>query len=146
MTTAPAILYRDDRYLVVDKPPGLVVHRGWARDRVVVQTLVRNAIDAWVYPVHRLDRGLIRRRAIARFSADLMAERYLEVYRSVLRERTDRVAVEHSRDGSQPARVGVDGRDSDARSRRTELVAVGTRAPGRSRRNGADREVGHGAS
>lgn len=51
------VLYRDDHVIVVAKPSGFIVHRGWANDRVVVMTLVRDAIGAWVYPVHRLDRG-----------------------------------------------------------------------------------------
>jgi tRNA pseudouridine65 synthase len=51
------VLYRDDRYVVVDKPSGLVVHRGWAREPHVVLTVVRDQLGQWVYPVHRLDRG-----------------------------------------------------------------------------------------
>jgi tRNA pseudouridine65 synthase len=50
-------LYRDDDLVVVDKPAGLLVHRGWAADRDVVMTRVRDQLGAWVYPVHRLDRG-----------------------------------------------------------------------------------------
>lgn len=41
----------------------------------------------------RLDRPLIRRRAIARFSAGRMVDGYLAVYRSVLRRRQDRVVA-----------------------------------------------------
>lgn len=51
------VLYVDEHLVVVDKPSGLVVHRGWARDPVVVQTLVRDALGRRVQPVHRLDRG-----------------------------------------------------------------------------------------
>ena len=43
--------------VVVDKPAGLVVHRGWADDEVALLGLVRDAVGAYVYPVHRLDRG-----------------------------------------------------------------------------------------
>jgi tRNA pseudouridine65 synthase len=43
--------------VVVDKPAGLAVHRGWAPERDVAMTRVRDAIGAQVYPVHRLDRG-----------------------------------------------------------------------------------------
>ncbi len=50
------ILHLDDDIVVVNKPAGLVVHRGWAREKVVVMTLVRDAIGRHVYPVHRLDR------------------------------------------------------------------------------------------
>ena len=58
MSLAPdRILHRDDALVVVDKPAGLVVHRGWADDEVALLGLVRDAVGAWVYPVHRLDRG-----------------------------------------------------------------------------------------
>ena len=51
------ILYRDQRLAVVNKPSGLLVHRGWARDRDVLMMRVRDAVGTRVYPVHRLDRG-----------------------------------------------------------------------------------------
>lgn len=50
-------LYADPHLVVVDKPSGLAVHRGWAADRVNAMTLARDAAGAWVYPVHRLDRA-----------------------------------------------------------------------------------------
>jgi tRNA pseudouridine65 synthase len=51
------ILHRDDRLLVVDKPAGLIVHRGWADDDDALLQQVRDTIGAWVQPIHRLDRG-----------------------------------------------------------------------------------------
>jgi tRNA pseudouridine65 synthase len=51
------ILYRDDALVAVDKPAGLAVHRGWARDDRYAMTEVRDLLGQWVYPVHRLDRG-----------------------------------------------------------------------------------------
>ncbi len=57
---APSIrfLYRDEALVIVDKPAGLVCHRTEiAPDRDVVMTRVRDAIGAYVFPVHRLDRG-----------------------------------------------------------------------------------------
>jgi tRNA pseudouridine65 synthase len=51
------VLYRDDALLIVDKPSGLVVHRGWATDRVTALDLARKLAGQWVYPAHRLDRG-----------------------------------------------------------------------------------------
>lgn len=58
--SAPAqveILYQDEQLVVIDKPSGLAVHRGWARDRVTALTVARDATGRHVYPVHRLDRG-----------------------------------------------------------------------------------------
>jgi tRNA pseudouridine65 synthase len=51
------ILHRDDRLVVVDKPAGLIVHRGWADDDDALLQRVRDTLGAWVQPIHRLDRG-----------------------------------------------------------------------------------------
>ncbi len=50
-------LFVDDDLVVVNKPSGLLVHRGWANDDDVAMFRVRDALGAHVYPVHRLDRG-----------------------------------------------------------------------------------------
>jgi tRNA pseudouridine65 synthase len=53
------ILYRDDVVVVVDKPPGLLVHRSPIdrhETRFAVQ-LLRDQLGRHVYPVHRLDKG-----------------------------------------------------------------------------------------
>ena len=59
MPAAPdlPVLYRDEALLIVNKPAGLVVHRGWATDRVTALDLARERAGRWVYPAHRLDRG-----------------------------------------------------------------------------------------
>jgi tRNA pseudouridine65 synthase len=51
------ILYQDEEVVAVNKPSGMLVHRGWANDKIVLMTEVRDQIGQWVYPVHRLDRG-----------------------------------------------------------------------------------------
>ncbi len=43
--------------MVVDKPAGLLVHRGWDNDRETALSLAREIAGRWVYPVHRLDRA-----------------------------------------------------------------------------------------
>lgn len=50
-------LFKDEHLLVVSKPSGLAVHRGWAADRITALTLARDMTHRYVYPVHRLDRG-----------------------------------------------------------------------------------------
>jgi tRNA pseudouridine65 synthase len=53
------ILYRDDRVVVIDKPPGLLVHRSQVdrrETRFAIQ-LLRDQIGRRVWPAHRLDRG-----------------------------------------------------------------------------------------
>jgi tRNA pseudouridine65 synthase len=51
------ILHRDDRCVVVAKPSGVATHRGWDDSEDALLQRVRDAVGAWVYPVHRLDRG-----------------------------------------------------------------------------------------
>ena len=57
---AITIAWRDERYLVVDKPAGIAVHRGWAAggddDQPLLQR-VRDRIGAYVWLINRLDRG-----------------------------------------------------------------------------------------
>jgi tRNA pseudouridine65 synthase len=43
--------------VVVDKPAGVVVHRGWADDDGGVLVRLRAQLGRRVWPVHRLDRG-----------------------------------------------------------------------------------------
>jgi tRNA pseudouridine65 synthase len=51
------ILHRDARCVAVDKPAGVATHRGWADDDDALLQQVRDAVNAYVYPIHRLDRG-----------------------------------------------------------------------------------------
>lgn len=52
------LLFRDARLAVFDKPSGLLVHRGgWADDLDVAMARARDALGAYVHPIHRLDRG-----------------------------------------------------------------------------------------
>ena len=53
------ILYRDDWIVVIDKPPGLLVHRSAvdARETQFAVQLLRDQLGKHVYPVHRLDKG-----------------------------------------------------------------------------------------
>lgn len=51
-------LYRDPHLVVVDKPSGISVHRGWDASRDHVVARVKGELGgARVFPVHRLDRG-----------------------------------------------------------------------------------------
>src|SRR5690242_1338395 len=53
------ILFRSDRFIVIDKPSGLLTHRTeLARhERDCCMTRLRNQLGSWVYPVNRLDRA-----------------------------------------------------------------------------------------
>ncbi len=53
------ILYRDEQIVIIDKPPGLLVHRSEIdrhETRFAIQIL-RDQIGRHVWPAHRLDRG-----------------------------------------------------------------------------------------
>ena len=52
------IVYQDDDFVAIDKPPGLLVHRSPVdrrETRFAVQ-LLRDQLGAYVYPAHRLDK------------------------------------------------------------------------------------------
>ena len=50
-------IHRDPSFVVVDKPSGVIVHRGLANDDEDVMRAVRDEVGSRVHPVHRLDRG-----------------------------------------------------------------------------------------
>ena len=64
------ILYEDDHFLFVDKPAGMLVHRGWGRDDRPLLQRLRDQIGAWVNPVHRIDRATSGIVLFAKSSAD----------------------------------------------------------------------------
>ena len=51
------VVYQDDHLLVVNKPSGLAVHRGEARDPLYALGLARQIAGRFVHPLHRLDRA-----------------------------------------------------------------------------------------
>ncbi|MFN7135499.1 MAG: RluA family pseudouridine synthase [Myxococcales bacterium] len=86
------ILYRDEALIAVDKPSGLLVHRGWGQAAEILVELLEAQLGAKVYPVHRLDRatsgvlllGLssdVARRMQAQFEAHTICKRYLALVR-----------------------------------------------------------------
>src|SRR5207237_8773815 len=67
------LLFVDEHIVVANKPCGLLVHRGWDNDDDVALFRVRDAVGAYVYPVHRLDRGTSGALLFAR-SAEMAAD------------------------------------------------------------------------
>jgi tRNA pseudouridine65 synthase len=52
------ILFSDDHFVAINKPPGILMHRTRiSEDTVFVVQLLRDQIGQRVYPVHRLDRA-----------------------------------------------------------------------------------------
>jgi tRNA pseudouridine65 synthase len=98
-----AILYLDDDLAVVDKPPGIVVHPGWAQDGGGLVRVLREQLGRAVWPVHRLDRGASGALAFAlsaeaaavlgrAFAAGLVDKRYLALVRG---HPPEEVVVDH---------------------------------------------------
>ncbi len=89
----PKILDSSEDWVVVDKPSGMVVHRGrGANDRYSLVAVMRQELGPEVYPVNRLDRqtsGVIimaRSKEAARELSSAFAERQVEkVYEAVVR-------------------------------------------------------------
>jgi tRNA pseudouridine65 synthase len=88
------VLHRDEVLLVVAKPSGMAVHRGWSREKVVALQFVRNQAGRHVYPVHRLDRATsgallfafdpgTARRMQEKFEAGEVTKRYIALVRGI---------------------------------------------------------------
>jgi tRNA pseudouridine65 synthase len=94
------ILHRDARCVAVDKPAGVPTHRGWADDDDALLQRVRDEVNAYVYPVHRLDRGAS---GIVLFALDKDAARaFSEAW-----DRATKVYLAITR-GHPPAHVVID--------------------------------------
>ena len=53
------ILFEDADIIAINKPAGILVHRtGISEDRVFILQQLRDQVGYYVYPVHRLDRGV----------------------------------------------------------------------------------------
>ncbi len=87
-------LFQDEHLLAVAKPSGMIVHRGWARDRVVAMGLARDLVGQRVHPLHRLDRGTsgvllfaldpaTTRKVQRAFQAGEVEKRYLALVRGI---------------------------------------------------------------
>jgi tRNA pseudouridine65 synthase len=95
----PQIIYLDDQFVAVNKPPGLLVHRSDIdrhETRFALQ-LVRNRLGRHVFPVHRLDRptsgvllfalsGEAARQAAEAMESAQAAKIYLAVVRGVVED------------------------------------------------------------
>ncbi len=119
------VLYRDDELLAVNKPSGLLTHRGWANDRDNALVRARGIAGRYVYPVHRLDRATsgVLLFALTPESASLLGKvheaggfekRYLALVRGIAPEH---VEVDHA-----IAREG----EEEKRAARTTIRRLGT--------------------
>ncbi len=91
------LLWQDEHVVVVNKPSGLAVHRGWAPEKHTVVSALRGQLGAQWSPVHRLDRATsgalllakdaeTTRRLQAQFGAGTVAKNYLALVRGITPE------------------------------------------------------------
>jgi 23S rRNA pseudouridine1911/1915/1917 synthase len=119
----PPIVYEDEHVLVVDKPAGLVVHRGAGHDSGTLVDALAGRIAGGDPErpgvVHRLDRdtsGLIalaRSEEAHRRLSELVRERafertYLALVRGRPRSRRGRIEAAIGRDRDDPTRISLD--------------------------------------
>jgi tRNA pseudouridine65 synthase len=114
------VLHRDKWLLVINKPSGLLTHRGWANDRETALSLTRDLAGRHVHAVHRLDRATSgallfaldpESAALLRVELDAggFEKRYLALVRGVI---ADALEIDHplaSEPGAErkPARTSV---------------------------------------
>lgn len=94
------VLYRDAELLIVDKPAGLLVHKGWASDTDTALARARRIAGAWVYPAHRLDRSTsgvlvfsLDKASASRLAASFRARAPRKLYLALVRGRPEEQAL-----------------------------------------------------
>lgn len=119
------VLWSDEHLVVVDKPSGLAVHQGWAREPQTVVSVLRDQLGQHWSPVHRLDRAtsgallLARepetiRRLQSQFDAGTVVKNYLALVRGITPERG---LIDHAIAKSK---------EHEKRDARTAFLRVGT--------------------
>lgn len=98
------ILFRDHRCVVVNKPSGLATHRGWDDSEDALLQRVRDEVNMYVYPIHRLDRGASGCTLFAtdRESARFFSEAWVDAdkrYLAITRGHPQDQILDHAIDG-----------------------------------------------
>lgn len=125
------VLFRDADLLVVNKPSGLLTHRGWANDRDNALQRARAIAGAYVYPAHRLDRATsgvlvfalsssVAAQLAAQLEAGALHKQYLALVRGIA---PDECVIDHplARLSDDEGRATRDADKQPARTRVTRL-------------------------
>ena len=91
------VLFKDDHYIAVDKPPGLFVHKSELDPKADhALRIVRAMSGGHVWPVHRLDRptsGVLvfarTKDATGRLSREFQEKRVTKIYHAIVRGYTE---------------------------------------------------------
>ena len=75
-----SIIHQDEHIVVVNKPPGMSVHRGWDRSSSPLLQILRDQLNTYLFPVHRLDKGTsgVLVFAFDQKSAHLLQEQFVQ--------------------------------------------------------------------
>ena len=119
------ILYKDEYFVAINKPSGLLVHKSMIDRHEIyyAMKMLRDQIGQWVYPVHRLDKPTsgVLLFALSSDSARLLSEefaakgvekKYLAVVRGyplesgliehALKEKLDKISDANAREDKEP--------------------------------------------
>ena len=130
------LLYRDDRVAIIDKPPGLLVHRSQVdrrETRFAIQ-LLRDQIGRRVWPAHRLDRGTsgvlvfaLDEEAARCLGTQFQAGRVSKTYRAIVRGHpAESLIIDHPLEPiDDPYLRSPDAQASPARNALTHLKRLG---------------------
>lgn len=122
-----SVLYQDDHYVAVHKPPGLLVHRSWiSQDQEFLLQRLRDQIGQRVYPVHRLDRATsgviffgLSSEAASQLQDVFESGQAIKTYRAVVRGWLEEpVLVDHELDDKESGK--------GPRPAQTRLTPLGT--------------------
>ncbi|HUX22121.1 MAG TPA: pseudouridine synthase [Spirochaetia bacterium] len=114
------ILFRDDEFVAVNKPSGMLVHRStWCPGEPACLELLREQLGAPVYPVHRIDRatsGIVLFARSSGAAAELslqfrgrqVRKSYLAVVRGYIEESGRMEDPLNRRDGKEPQAAVTD--------------------------------------
>ena len=93
------ILYKDEYYIAINKPSGLLVHKSMIDRHEIyfAMKMLRDQIGQWVYPIHRLDKptsGVLlfaldsesARRMSEEFKAKNIEKKYIAIVRGYTQE------------------------------------------------------------
>lgn len=121
------LVHADERLVAINKPSGMLVHRGWAQDDVVAVDLLHAQLGRRVWPLHRLDRGTS---GVVLFALDVETARELgaELERGTLAKRYLALVRGHAPEQLciDYALRRVDSKAQDRQEAQTQVRRLGT--------------------
>jgi tRNA pseudouridine65 synthase len=130
------ILYKDEYLVAINKPSGLLVHKSMIdRDEIYfAMKMLRDQIEQWVYPIHRLDKPTsgVLLFALDKHTAKLMNEQFQtktiqKTYIAVVRGYTqDSGLIEHALSVKLDKIADKDSKEKEPQDATTEYKRLAT--------------------